>query len=97
MDGHSNGYPDDSPDREIKSALNTINRLEYDIRKLTDKLRETRQIVLDDTLSIAEKKRIVLIDMHCEVAHRDSLNNLAVFGSEIIKFSVFGENEVGDK
>jgi len=96
MDGHSCGYPDDSPDREIRSALNTINRLEYDIRKLTDKLRKTRQIVLDDTLSIAEKKRIVLIDMHCEV-FQDSLNNLAVFGREIIKYPVFGENEVGDK
>jgi hypothetical protein len=96
MDGHSCGYPDDRPDRELRGLLNRINLLEYNIRELTDKLRKARQIVLDDTLSIAEKKKIVSIDMHCE-AVQNSLNNLATFGRGIIKYPVFGENEARDE
>lgn len=77
MDGNSDGYPDEIPNIELRSALNTIEYLKNDIKKITDKLSKTRQIILDDTVSIAEKKKIVKIDIHIENIG-DSMNRLAM-------------------
>jgi hypothetical protein len=66
MDGHSSGYPDEAPDRELRSAMNTISYLKNDIDKLKAKLDKTRKLVLDETLIDAEKRKTVLIDIHVE-------------------------------
>ena len=77
MQGHSDGHPDENPNRELISALNTISHLKNDIAKLKSKLDRTRQIVLDDNICINEKKKIVLIDMHIEHVS-SSIDRLAV-------------------
>jgi len=64
--GNTNGYPDNSPDRELRATLHMISYLKNDIAKLKAKLDETRKLILDDNICIDEKKKVVFVDIHTE-------------------------------
>lgn len=85
MDISSGGYPDDMPDRELRAAISTISHLKNDITKLQSKLNKTRELVLNDTISNEEKKRVVLIDIHIEKVENSMLKQavLACRGGKI--------------